>query len=69
MLNAGTAPIYRDAYVAVNGVRSAESRRLAPGKSRGDEVAAGGDHPSLEIQSDHLVEGQEIEFEANIKSN
>lgn len=46
-----------------------ESKGLAPGKSRGDEVAAGGDHPSLEIQSDHLVEGQEIEFEANIKSN
>ena len=26
VLNAGTAPIYRDAYVAVNGVRRAESR-------------------------------------------
>ncbi len=67
--NIGTAPIYRDAWVAVNGVRSEQSlRSLLPGMTECFEVAAGGASPVLEIQCDHLVAGQKIEFEANLKA-
>jgi len=65
--NAGVAPIYRDAYVAVNGVRASESLKLlAPGQSLVCHVSAGGASPTLAIASDHLVAGQSIEYEANL---
>lgn len=67
--NIGVAPIYRDAFITVNGVRSVESlKTLMPGKSACFEIAGGGDHPTLEIQCDHLVAGQKIEFEAKLKA-
>jgi hypothetical protein len=64
--NAGIAPLYHDAYVAVKGVRSKQSLKgLAPGQSRTDEIdAAGG---TVTIESDRLVRGQRIEFEADLK--
>jgi len=66
--NVGIAPPYHDAYVAVDGVRAANSLRgLLPGESRTFEVAIGGETPKLTIQSDRLVEGQSIPFEANVK--
>ena len=65
----GVAPIYRDAFISVNGVRSVESLiTLMPGKCACYEIEGGGEHPTLEFQCDHLVAGQKIEFEANLKA-
>lgn len=66
--NTGVAPIYRDAFVAANGVRAPKSLiGLAPGKSATFEIASGGKSPKLEIVSDHLVKGQKIGYEADLK--
>lgn len=66
--NTGVAPIYYDAFVAVNGVRSKESLRyLQPGESRRFTIASGGTNPRLTIECDRLVPGQQIEFEADLK--
>jgi hypothetical protein len=65
--NTGLAPIYRDAYLAVNGVRAGTSLKgLLPGQSRTDEIASGGAAPKLTIECDRLVPGQSIQFEANL---
>lgn len=65
--NRGIAPIYYDAWVAVNGVRSVESLQgLRPGESRAFTIASGGDAPVLTIECDRLVAGQRIEFEADL---
>ncbi len=51
--NEGVAPLYKDAYVAVDGVRSAESLKgLLPGESKTFAVDAGGAAPTLAIESD-----------------
>jgi hypothetical protein len=66
--NTGVAPIYRDAFVAVNGVRAQASLLgLLPGKSATFEIASGGESPQLEIVCDHLVKGQEIGYEADLE--
>ncbi len=66
--NEGIAPIYRHAYVAVEGIRSETSLKgLAPGTEATFEVKAGGPSPSLSIESDHLVPGQRIGFDADLK--
>ncbi len=66
--NAGVAPIYYDAWVAVNGARSAESLKfLGPGESRRFTIASGGARPALTIECDRLVPGQRIEFDADLK--
>lgn len=63
--NRGIAPFYYDAYPAVNGVRSTASLRgLLPGESRKCPVAAGGTAPRLTIESDRLVPGQTISYQA-----
>lgn len=65
--NSGVAPIYYDAYVAVNGVRAQGSLiYLPPGESRDFEIATGGTRPTLTIECDRLVPGQRIGFEADI---
>jgi hypothetical protein len=65
--NRGIAPIYHDAFLAVDGVRSARSLKgLSPGESRTDEIAAGGASPRLTIACDRLVPGQTIEYDANL---
>ena len=65
--NAGVAPLYHDAFVAVNGTTAGESLRgLLPGERRVYTVGAGGDAPRLTIACDRLVPGQEIEFEADL---
>ncbi|HMB00805.1 MAG TPA: DUF4832 domain-containing protein, partial [Spirochaetota bacterium] len=65
--NIGIAPIYRDAYIAVNGVRSSQSLRLLqPGQSMEYNISSGGASPLLTIESDHLVAGQSIQFEADL---
>jgi hypothetical protein len=66
--NVGVAPIYHPAFPAVNGVRAKGSLQgLLPGESKVFKVAAGGDKPALTIESDRLVPGQRIEFEADLK--
>lgn len=68
VMNSGIAPIYRDAFVTANGVRAATSLKLlAPGKSATFDIPGGGAAPVLSIQSDHLVPGQSIDFEADLK--
>ncbi len=65
--NRGVAPIYHDAFLAVNGVRSERSLKgLLPGESRTDEIAAGGPSPKLMIACDRLVPGQAIEYDADL---
>ncbi len=63
--NEGIAPIYYDAFVAVDGVRSDESLRgLGPGQSLELLIGAGGEDPGLTIECDRLVPGQRILFDA-----
>ncbi len=65
--NVGIAPIYRDAWITVNGSRSSESLKgLLPGRSLSVEVASGGTASVLSISCERLVDGQEIEFEAEL---
>ena len=66
--NTGVAPIYYDAYIVVNGLRSNDSlKKLQPGEETWYEVELGGANLTLTIECDYLVKGQKIEFEANIK--
>jgi len=66
--NTGVAPIYHDAFLAVNGVRASRSLKgLLPGESRIDEISAGGTLPKLTIACDRLVPGQTIEFAADLR--
>lgn len=59
----GVAPIYYDAYVAVNGVRAIESLKLLlPGQKLTCNIAAGGENPTLTIKSDRILETQTIDF-------
>lgn len=68
--NEGIAPIYRDAFVSVNGKRSRVSLKgLAPQEQRSFEIQAGGEAPQLRIESDHLVPGQAITYDADLKGN
>ncbi len=65
--NTGVAPIYYDAFVAVNGVRARDSLKgLLPGETREFTVLAGGTNAELTIECDRLVPGQRIEFEAEL---
>lgn len=65
--NTGIAPIYYDAFPAVNGVRSEGSLKgLLSGKKVSFKIAAGGDEPSLAIECDRLVDGQKIEYNADL---
>lgn len=65
--NIGVAPIYRDAWVAVNGVRSDKSLiTLQPEEEWILEIPSGGKNPIVTIECDHLVKGQKIEFQADL---
>jgi len=67
--NVGVAPIYRDAFVAVEGVRGSYNlRSLMPGDEAWVVIpcrATSASRPAL--VSDHLVSGQEIQYQADIK--
>jgi hypothetical protein len=68
--NSGVAPIYYDAFVAVNGVRARESLKgLLPGEERRLTIPSGGASPKLTIECDRLVPGQRIEFEADLEGS
>lgn len=67
--NVGVAPIYRDAWIAVEGVRGKLNlRTLMPGDSQWVHVAAASVTADSRpvIACDHLVSGQEIEYEASL---
>ena len=65
--NTGIAPIYRDAYLAVDGVRSTTSLKgLLPGDTLlvyVDKVTTGRD---VTIASDYVLSGQTIQFDADL---
>ncbi|MBP5189223.1 MAG: hypothetical protein J6Z50_08835 [Fibrobacterales bacterium] len=64
--NEGVAPIYRDAYVAVDGIRASKSLKgLLPGESQTVKIPASGNSPTLTIESDHLV-GRAIQYLADL---
>jgi hypothetical protein len=61
--NVGVAPFYYDAWFAVGGVRAQQSLKLlSPGDTVLFGIAAGAIGAEITIQSDRLVEGQEIQF-------
>lgn len=67
--NRGIAPIYYNAYPAVNGHRSANSLKgLLPGQFLNAEIAfeqdATGAMPTFSIECDRLVAGQTIQFQS-----
>jgi hypothetical protein len=65
--NTGIAPIYYDAFVTVNGVRSTQTLKgLLPGHSQAFTAGSGGSTPELTIESDRLLPVQAIEYEANL---
>lgn len=62
--NNGVAPIYYDAYIAVNAIRSSQSLKyLLPGDSIECSVSEGAEDADIGIECDRLVSGQEIQFE------
>lgn len=68
--NVGVAPIYRDAYVAVDGKRGDYSlRNLMPGKDRWIDIKLPDvtQKSVITIECDHLVPGQSIQFQADVK--
>ena len=67
--NVGVAPIYRDTYVQVKGVRSRENLRdLMPGEEMRILIPCRASASSIpSIACDHLVSGQQIEYEAHVK--
>lgn len=66
--NRGIAPIYYDAHVSIQGVRSVESLKgLLPGESRSFTIKKGGSAPQPSIECDRLVLGQSIQYEADLK--
>ena len=64
--NEGVAPIYRDAYIAVNGTRGGESLKgLLPGDSVTAMIPATGDL-ELAIECDHTLPGRPIQYLADL---
>jgi hypothetical protein len=68
--NIGIAPMYHDAFPSVNGTRAADSLKgLLPTQRKTFKINAGSSQPDLNIESDRLVDGQKIEFEAELDSS
>lgn len=64
--NTGIAPIYRDAFVTIDGVRAEQSLRgLLPGEERTFDIQAAATSGNVRITSDFILPTQEIEFDAN----
>lgn len=65
--NRGVAPIYYHAYPTVNGVRALQTLKgLLPAQSITVDIQAGGSDPTLTIESPRLINGQEIQYSANL---
>ena len=68
VINEGIAPMYHDAFVAIGKVRARVSLKgQLPGKAREFELPAGASSGDLNIQSDRLVAGQVIQYDADLK--
>ena len=67
--NVGIAPIYRDAFVSVEGVRGAFNLKyLMPGESTWIQIeCASSENSRPAVECDHLVSGQSIEYQASVK--
>ncbi|MEI8212682.1 MAG: DUF4832 domain-containing protein [Planctomycetota bacterium] len=66
--NMGIAPIYFDAFPAIDGVRSEGSLKgLLPRESRTFRIAQGSKMPLVTIECDRLVPGQKIEYSADLQ--
>ena len=66
--NVGVAPIYRDAFVELDGVRGELNlRTLMPGEEAWVEFPHATVKSIPHIVCDHLVQGQEIQYQADIK--
>ena len=65
--NTGIAPIYRDAYLAVDGLRSETSLKgLLPGETLLVYIEKPTDGHNLTIESDYILPGQKIQFDADL---
>ena len=65
--NTGIAPIYRDAYLAVGGLRSATSLKgLLPGQEIEVVVEMPTDGSDVTIESDYILPTQKIQFDADL---
>lgn len=66
--NTGIAPLYRDAYFAINDKQAEESLRgLLPGEKKTITIKQKAERPEdLHIVSKHLLEGQQIEYESDL---
>ena len=66
--NIGIAPIYYDAYPAVDGVRSENSLKgLLPGETKDFSIPQVSTDPAVSIECDRLVAGQRIQFQADLR--
>ena len=67
--NTGIAPIYRDAFIAVNCVRATESLRgLLPGQEQVYTIRKAVATPdNVSIVSDFILSNQEIQFDADLQ--
>jgi hypothetical protein len=67
--NVGVAPIYRDAFVEVEGVRgNLNLRTLMPGEEARVLISCPATTASRpKIACDHLVQGQEIQYQADFQ--
>lgn len=68
--NVGVAPIYRSAFVSVEGVKgSYDLKDLMPGEEKWVNIACKATSKSVPaIACDHLVSGQKIQYQANVKA-
>lgn len=65
--NNGIAPIYYDAFVTIDSIRAKESLiSLQSGETKTYGISKGGTQPVLSIECDRLVQGQKIEFDADL---
>lgn len=65
--NTGVAPIYYDAYVSLDGERATESLKLMlPDESKTFTINSTNENPVLKIESDHILDSQTIQFEADL---
>ena len=65
--NTGIAPIYRDAFLTVGGVRSKTSLKgLCPGQERLVLVEKPTDGSDVTIESDYILPTQNIQFDADL---
>ena len=65
--NTGIAPIYKDAFVTVDGIRSEFSLKyLLPDSTLWVKVSSPNKEYKLTIESDFILKSQRIEYEANI---